>query len=89
MTDTSVTLSELRRHSLAPDWQRAACRDAPDPEEWFPFPSADYPTARAVCAGCPIRRRCLAFAQAGGQSGVWGGIELDRGHPTGRSVAAC
>jgi WhiB family redox-sensing transcriptional regulator len=73
------TLAGLLRNSQAPNWQRAACRDAENPEDWFPFPSEDYPHARAVCARCPIRARCLAYAEASGQSGVWGGVELDRG----------
>jgi WhiB family redox-sensing transcriptional regulator len=75
-------LADLLRDSQAPNWERAACRDAENPEDWFPFPSQDYANARAVCARCPIRTRCLAYAETTGQSGVWGGVELDRGHRT-------
>ncbi|MFJ8145999.1 WhiB family transcriptional regulator [Streptomyces sp. NPDC096048] len=31
--------------------------------------------ARQVCAGCPVRRQCAAFAiQTGEKWGVWGGM---------------
>ena len=49
------------------DWrQLAACRHA-DPELFFPVsasgPSLDQVTqAKTICAGCPVRRYCLAFA---------------------------
>jgi Transcription factor WhiB/Major intrinsic protein len=54
-------------HYPDPDWrQLAACRHA-DPELFFPVsasgPSLDQVTqAKAICAGCPVRRYCLAFA---------------------------
>jgi WhiB family redox-sensing transcriptional regulator len=49
------------------DWrQLAACRHAA-PEQFFPVsasgPSLDQVTqAKAICAGCPVRQQCLAFA---------------------------
>ncbi|MGA9829855.1 MAG: WhiB family transcriptional regulator [Trebonia sp.] len=62
-----------------PDWrQLAACRHA-DPELFFPVsasgPSVDQITqAKAICAGCPVRRHCVAFAVHTRQDhGVWGG----------------
>ena len=34
--------------------------------------------AKAVCAGCPARRSCLATALANGERyGVWGGVDLE------------
>ncbi|CRK49487.1 Transcriptional regulator WhiB [Rhodococcus sp. RD6.2] len=60
-------------------WRDAACRDDPNPERWFPFPSDDFTHARDVCNGCPIRLQCTHFAVSTGQSGVWGGMEFDRG----------
>lgn len=64
-------------------WQeRAACRDA-DPELFFPA-SEDYTSrvnarhlveAGRVCAGCPVRRDCLAYAVDSGQRhGIWAGL---------------
>ena len=58
-------------------WQdRAACGDSPP--EWFDA-ETDQNAARAlaVCAGCPVRRECLAAAAADrAASGVWGGVDL-------------
>lgn len=55
------------------------CR-ADDPDLWF----ADSPTqleqAKALCASCPIRLRCLDAALDRGEPwGVWGGEIFDQG----------
>lgn len=58
-------------------WQRrAACKG--EPPRWFDAETdADAAKALAVCAGCPVRRECLAAAAADHvDSGVWGGIDL-------------
>ncbi|HEY9371507.1 WhiB family transcriptional regulator [Streptomyces sp.] len=57
---------------FAPNWrERAACL-AYEPELWFPI-SEEGDTrryvmqraeAKAICAGCPVRRPCLAEALA-------------------------
>jgi WhiB family redox-sensing transcriptional regulator len=67
------------------DWRLlAACRHL-DPELFFPVSasgsSLDQITqAKAICAGCPVQPRCLAFALDTRQRhGVWGGMtELER-----------
>lgn len=73
---------------LAGGWRdRAACRGrvcVPEDDVWFAPDGerADDPQARArervakrVCARCPVRVDCLAFALATGQQhGVWGGL---------------
>lgn len=63
-----------------PDTSKAACRDA-DAELWFPVGSAEATQAKAVCAICPIRQACLAYALPQvGLAGVWGGLtEQERG----------
>ena len=60
-------------------WQEAAiCRQA-DPELFFPIGTtgaavAEIQQAKAVCARCPVRRPCLAYALATRQEfGIWGG----------------
>ena len=62
------------------DWrQLAACRHA-DPELFSPISvpgrSLNQITqAKAICAGCPVSRQCLAFALDTRQGhGVWGGM---------------
>src|SRR5260370_12675014 len=77
------------------DWRLlAACRHA-DPEVFFPAcasgPSLDQITqAKAICAGCPVRRQCLAFALDTRQNhGVRGGMsEQERGPGHGRHLKA-
>ena len=59
-------------------WRWAACREA-DPELFFPVTAhgpakEDIAQAKAVCAGCGVRRQCLQFALSTHQlHGVWGG----------------
>ncbi|HEY1324318.1 MAG TPA: WhiB family transcriptional regulator [Streptosporangiaceae bacterium] len=61
-----------------------ACRTA-DPDLFF-GPDAERVTdckarvakAKAVCAGCPVREACLAYAMAAGEPyGIWGGLTED------------
>lgn len=72
-------LSERAERKARRDWWRAAACRAADPDIFFPV-SAQGPgreeiaQAKAVCAGCPVRRQCLQFALATHQvHGVWGG----------------
>ena len=70
-------------------WRRAACQEA-DPELFFPVgthgPAVDeIARAKAICAGCRVRRQCLQFALATGQlHGVWGGTTEDERLPHAR-----
>ena len=63
-------------------WRSAACLEA-DPELFFPVaphgPGArELARAKAVCAGCRVRRQCLQYALATRQlHGVWGGTSED------------
>ena len=59
-----------------PAWmRRSACRGR-SIEEFFPTPGADTEAARAVCAHCPVREECLAFALADrAMQGIWGGTD--------------
>jgi WhiB family redox-sensing transcriptional regulator len=63
------------------DWRsRAACLAA-DPELFFPggttaLAGEQAVEAKAVCAGCPVRRECLDWALVTKQDhGVWGGLD--------------
>jgi WhiB family redox-sensing transcriptional regulator len=49
------------------DWmRRAACKGQPDaiffPDHEEDGEQFDYTTARHICAGCPVRAECLAYA---------------------------
>jgi len=60
-------------------WDHAACRDE-DPSLFFPERGgSETRKARAICARCPVRPSCLAFALGGGQWGVWGGELFEAG----------
>jgi WhiB family redox-sensing transcriptional regulator len=72
------------------DWRlAAACRSA-DPELFFPISSsgpalAQIAAAKAICAGCRVRRECLAFALRTCQRhGIWGGMSVSTGAPSER-----
>jgi WhiB family transcriptional regulator, redox-sensing transcriptional regulator len=63
-----------------PDWHRqAACREQ-DPGVFFPEPGQDAQTstAKRICAGCPVRNRCLAdvmtWEPQSARHGVVGGL---------------
>jgi WhiB family redox-sensing transcriptional regulator len=71
-------------HPINPDqgghWrQLAACRHT-DPELFFPVSASglcldQVGRAKAVCAGCRVRRQCLVFALGTRQEhGVWAGM---------------
>jgi WhiB family redox-sensing transcriptional regulator len=62
---------------------RAACRGAAT-DLFFPVGPAgamgagadETRRARQICASCPVRQQCLAYALASGQQyGIWGGSD--------------
>jgi WhiB family transcriptional regulator, redox-sensing transcriptional regulator len=74
--------------SRGEDWRAAAACQDTDPDLFFPVSGAgrsleQAEQAKAVCAGCPVRRSCLAFALSTGQAhGIWGGLtEEERREP--------
>jgi hypothetical protein len=59
-------------------WQQyAACAGA-DPEAWFPehAGSGVHPAVVRTCAGCPVRRSCLASAVLWSVEGIWAGTTV-------------
>jgi WhiB family redox-sensing transcriptional regulator len=51
-----------------------------DPDLWFADAPADLERAKTLCAGCPVRRQCLAAALERAEPwGVWGGEIFERG----------
>lgn len=64
-------------------WRLSAACLSVDPDMFFPIGSTgnafhEIAKAKAVCAGCPVREACLAFAMATNQEfGVWGGQDED------------
>lgn len=66
---------------MSTPWQlNAACANHPA-DLWFPkFDSRGaLPTARAICATCPVRKPCLDYALTVNVKGVWASTtETDR-----------
>jgi len=66
-------------------WRLAACRSA-DPDLFFPVSAAgpaleQAMAAKAICAGCPVRRECLTYATITRQQhGIWGGMTEEERH---------
>jgi WhiB family transcriptional regulator, redox-sensing transcriptional regulator len=61
-------------------WRSAAACLSADPELFFPISHSgpaleQVADAKAICAACPVRRECLAFALQTEQThGIWGGL---------------
>ena len=60
---------------MLPDWHDdAACRNY-DGALWFPTRGQSSEPAKKICAGCPVREKCLEFAERNLlKHGVWGGL---------------
>lgn len=78
---------------MSREWiARAGCREVP-PEVFFPVAVAgpaferQVAAAKAVCAGCPVRSECLAWALADGAlaDGIAGGLTAEER----RGLAGC
>ena len=74
----------------SPGWMsRGACQGE-DPELFFPITAVGPAltqvfAAKAVCFRCAVRARCLSYALATGQAGVWGGTTQEERHAMRRS----
>jgi WhiB family redox-sensing transcriptional regulator len=67
------------RICCAPTPSAVPCQVA-DADLWFSEKRVDLERAKAICAGCPIRRECLAAALRRHEPwGVWGGEIIHRG----------
>ena len=81
----------LRGIVTSPEWMaNALCRRS-DPDLFYPGTGHSSQEGRAVCARCPVRTECLAYAiEHREYYGVWGGLsERQRRHMRetgGRSV---
>lgn len=58
-----------------------ACAGHDEPEVFFPTRAADVAAAVAICADCPVKALCGAFAAESQEWGVWGGQYLEWGVP--------
>jgi WhiB family redox-sensing transcriptional regulator len=74
----------------SPGWMSWGACQAEDPELFFPI-AASGPAltqvfaAKAVCFRCTVRARCLSYALATRQAGIWGGTTQEERHAMRRS----
>jgi WhiB family redox-sensing transcriptional regulator len=60
-------------------WMSAGVCAQTDPEAFHPDKSGTVEPAKAVCAVCPVRERCLSYALETNQRfGVWGGTSAQQ-----------
>jgi WhiB family transcriptional regulator, redox-sensing transcriptional regulator len=68
----ATMLGGTRRGKMYPFLEEASCRGL-DPELFYAEGGASVARAKAVCAICPLRSKCLDWAIAREEFGVWGG----------------
>lgn len=72
--EAAAFVAELVDRPRTPFSARAACRDHPG-VSWFPARGEPAAPAKAICATCSVRERCLEWADANGiEHGIWGGL---------------
>jgi len=77
LTSQGVNVAYAHPTPVVPT-QKWACVGV-DPELFFPTSATELAAAQEVCFGCSVRDVCLALGEARSESGVWGGVLLDRG----------
>ena len=85
-TETIVRMLAVPISDERPWLVFGACRDA-DPDLFFPTTREETDQALAICASCPVRPECLAYAlEAGERFGIWGGLTEKRRRKLARSA---
>lgn len=76
MRQGRLVLSDYRWEPSTPEpWMAEALCAQTDPEAFFPEKGGSTRDAKALCAECPVRVQCLAFALANDEHyGIWGGL---------------
>ncbi len=73
MTATNAAYNPADAEALDRGWQADAACKGMDAEWFFTERGQSTAPAKAVCAGCPVREACLAYALAAGEKwGIWG-----------------
>lgn len=58
-------------------WHSKASCLGLDPNLFYPEQGENHPEARATCAQCPVKDKCLEDALANGEKfGIWGGTSV-------------
>ena len=67
-----------RGSPLVTDWEGALCANLPadTPIDFFSGDETKIQEAKDLCAGCPLRRKCLEYSlEERMLVGVWGGVD--------------
>jgi WhiB family redox-sensing transcriptional regulator len=57
------------------NWRAAGLCGAENADLWFAVGAVEHRNAKRICARCPVRGECLAYAMDGGiDYGIWGGL---------------
>jgi len=71
----SLDVPKFLRITPAGAWTRQAACLGTDPEMWFVEDDGTYREARLICAACPVRSECLAWAlETRTEHGLFGGL---------------
>lgn len=76
----ALTLTDAQRVQLTRmvehHWQDEASCISQDPVSWYPAEeSVPLRQVTRTCAGCPVRRSCLATALLWNEDGIWAGTD--------------
>lgn len=74
-TDARQLLVRVLADAPLGEWTRQGLCTQADPEIFFPPKGNPGIRAKQICAGCPVRAECLAYAiEADEEFGIWGGL---------------
>ena len=75
MKQGHLQLSDYRWASPTREpWMADAVCAQTDPDLFFPEAGGSSKAAKKLCAECPVRAQCLAYALKNGETeGIWGG----------------
>jgi WhiB family redox-sensing transcriptional regulator len=72
----SPQLLQDTKSDTARGWAARALCVGSDPEAFFPAADDAAAEARSICAACPVRGQCLAYAVTADELfGIWGGLD--------------
>ena len=76
MKQGHLQLSDYRWASPTREpWMADAVCAQTDPDLFFPEAGGSSKAAKKLCADCPVKASCLAYALKNGEEhGVWGGL---------------
>lgn len=85
------SLLSLLAFAPAEPWMSESLCAQTDPETFFPEKGGTTRLAKRVCAACPVREECLAYAVDNQERhGIWGGLsERERRKLTPQSRRIC